>query len=487
VDQETQSEKISSMDKTALELIRKIEEGDHDALMLLYDKTSRLLFGLILRVLGNQTRAEEMLLEAYTVVWKQSTTYDGGITPLAWLITIARSRAIAGLHEDKKNRRKRQSPPATSEPAITVIPELQTLARRSWQSLHPVQREILDWAYYGGLSCSEIAAQIIKPIGAIKTHARIGLSKLVERFCLQQDAPVESSDMTQEVHSDVRELAPFFAIGSLSQQETRSFEMHLHDGCALCEQELRKFEHAAAAIGFACDEADTPEYVRDLLLARIEHEPQAHPPALTENTLENAAVVKNLRQKPELFSRPQSSGIPKLPWVIALICALLGAFAFYSWKSLQTTHRELQEQASTAKTEIRVLKQKLEIQQNKAEEPSPLMEMAVRQGIRIARMKGQPATPANAGTIFWDPQKGQCLILGSFTPLPPGKTYHIWFSTSTTKIYIGPLNADTKGNIATTISDIPKIESAMSAIITMESEQVSLLPAGPYCATGRID
>lgn len=49
-------------------------------------------------------------------------------------------------------------------------------------ALAPIQREVLEWAFYSGLSCSEIATQAGKPVGAIRTHARLGLSKLTELF-----------------------------------------------------------------------------------------------------------------------------------------------------------------------------------------------------------------------------------------------------------------------------------------------------------------
>jgi len=64
---------------------------------------------------------------------------------------------------------------------MTVASE-QELARSSIASLVPAQQEILDWVYYSGLSCSEIAVQISKPLGAIRTHAGLGMSKLSEMF-----------------------------------------------------------------------------------------------------------------------------------------------------------------------------------------------------------------------------------------------------------------------------------------------------------------
>jgi RNA polymerase sigma-70 factor, ECF subfamily len=166
-------------------LIQRIGTGDQAALGILYDKTSRLLFGLVLKIIEDRTASEEILLDVYTRVWKQSASYDPKIlSPLEWLIMIARSRAIANLHWGKRRKRRQQSSPSAAESVMSVAPERQKFARDSFSSLIPAQQEILDWAFYSGLSCSEIATQTGKPVGAIKTHARLGLSKLAESFQL---------------------------------------------------------------------------------------------------------------------------------------------------------------------------------------------------------------------------------------------------------------------------------------------------------------
>jgi len=168
--------------ETQAALIKKIAGGDPSAMVGLYDGTSRLLFGLVLRVVGNSTLAEETLLDIYTHIWRQSASYDPSVLPLQWLTTIARARAIASLHWSKQDRRRRKLPAGNPNTETTVAPEQQKIARASFESLVPAQREILDWAYYSGLSSSEIAAQIGKPVGAIRTHARLGLGKLIDLF-----------------------------------------------------------------------------------------------------------------------------------------------------------------------------------------------------------------------------------------------------------------------------------------------------------------
>jgi RNA polymerase sigma-70 factor (ECF subfamily) len=166
--------------EAAVALIEKIKGGDKSSLASLYDGTSHLLLGIIFRVLGDRALAEDTLLDVYTHIWKHAASYHPGFSPLEWLVTTARSCAIARLHWSKYDKKRRELPTGDPDSAMTVAPEQQKFARAAVGSLTPAQKEILDWIYYSGMSCSEIAAHLGKPIGAVKTHARLGLSKLEE-------------------------------------------------------------------------------------------------------------------------------------------------------------------------------------------------------------------------------------------------------------------------------------------------------------------
>jgi RNA polymerase sigma-70 factor, ECF subfamily len=176
-------ENLQLNSEAASRLIQKIGSGDQAALIALYDKTSRLLFGLIIKIVEDSTKSEEVLLEVYTRVWKLAASYDPKmLSPLEWLIMIARSLSIANIYWSKKYKRKHRLSEGSTDPAMSVAPERQQRARDSIAALIPAQREALDWAFYSGLGCNEIAAQTGKPVGAIRTHARLGLSKLEESF-----------------------------------------------------------------------------------------------------------------------------------------------------------------------------------------------------------------------------------------------------------------------------------------------------------------
>ena len=176
------AEKTPLSSETAIALIKKIQDGNLSAFMVLYDRTSPLLFGLILKILGDRTSAEETLLDVYTQIWKQAHVYNPDISPLHWLTTLAHNSAMARLHLTKRE-------PARQDPSFpggaletTVAPVLQKVARASLESVPTAQRELLENAYYGGLCSSEIAAQIGKPVGAVRALLRLGLSRISESF-----------------------------------------------------------------------------------------------------------------------------------------------------------------------------------------------------------------------------------------------------------------------------------------------------------------
>jgi RNA polymerase sigma-70 factor (ECF subfamily) len=173
---QSQSEQ-SARNQEVAALIGKAAAGDQQAVSELYDATSRLVYGLVLRVLGDEAAAEEVLLDVYMQVWRQASTYDAGRgAPLAWLATIARSRAIDRLRAGRQHSQRTSSLETVSQQSTgesleeaAYVTELQGLVR-----------EALELAYYGGMSHSEIAERLGQPLGTVKTRIRLGMMKLRE-------------------------------------------------------------------------------------------------------------------------------------------------------------------------------------------------------------------------------------------------------------------------------------------------------------------
>lgn len=176
-------------DQDWVALIKRVAEGDQYALNQLYDSTNRLVFGLVLRILNDRSTAEEVLLDVYTQVWRQAALYDRSRgAPLAWMITIARSRAIDRLRSGRLEQQTKESIDAVGElRATSISPEESTFSSERRQLIHtaldalsPEQREVIELAYYSGLSHTEIATKLNQPLGTVKTRTRLGMMKLRE-------------------------------------------------------------------------------------------------------------------------------------------------------------------------------------------------------------------------------------------------------------------------------------------------------------------
>ena len=178
---------VSHRNQDLVALIRRVASGEQSAVTAVYDATNRLVFGLILRIVADRATAEEVLLDVYTQVWRQASTYDTSRgVPLAWIMTIARSRAIDRVRSGKQDHQRREPLDAIGEVRATginpeeasVYSERQRLVRSALNTLSPEQREVIELAYYSGLSHSEIALKLGQPLGTVKTRTRLGMIKL---------------------------------------------------------------------------------------------------------------------------------------------------------------------------------------------------------------------------------------------------------------------------------------------------------------------
>jgi RNA polymerase sigma-70 factor, ECF subfamily len=179
----------SVRDQDLASLVGRVATGDQSALAELYDATNRLVYSLVLRVLGDMNSAEEVLSDVYTQVWRKAASYDADRgAPLAWIATIARSRAIDRLRSSRQDRYRQESLDVLGEaPANSSSPEeaasaseRQKLVREALNLLTVEQRQVIELAYYSGLSHSEIAEKLNQPLGTVKTRIRLGMMKLRE-------------------------------------------------------------------------------------------------------------------------------------------------------------------------------------------------------------------------------------------------------------------------------------------------------------------
>jgi RNA polymerase sigma-70 factor (ECF subfamily) len=169
------------------DLIAKTARGDQEAFSRLYDQSSPHVYGLILRVVNQPQIAEEVTMDVYVQVWRQAQSYNlNRGTPMGWLVTLARSRAIDRL---RSGRLERANVTSVEEVGGLVSdeanPEDQSserqraeIVRSTLATLPYEQRESLMLAYFGGYSQSEISEQLGIPLGTVKTRIRMGMIRL---------------------------------------------------------------------------------------------------------------------------------------------------------------------------------------------------------------------------------------------------------------------------------------------------------------------
>lgn len=167
------------------DLLASIGTGEENALIKLYDRHRRILFGLIIRILRNQTEAEDVLQEVFVQIWQQAGAFDSSRgKAVTWLATIARSRAIDRLRFlGSRERTVQQAAAQTIELASDAFEDAigsrrSKLVRAALQELPEEQRKLLLMAYFEGHSQSEIAERTKTPLGTVKTRIRDGMMKL---------------------------------------------------------------------------------------------------------------------------------------------------------------------------------------------------------------------------------------------------------------------------------------------------------------------
>ncbi len=173
------------MDDTAL--VALMARRDEQALGALYDRYHRLAFSLALRVVGERALAEEIVLDAFVNVWRAATSFaEERGRFVAWLMSVTRHRAIDELR--RLSVRPEGSAVELNEAVGTPQPdgleEVVEVRHRREQvravlaGLPAAQRQVIELAYFGGLTQQEIADKTDTPLGTVKTRMRLGLIKM---------------------------------------------------------------------------------------------------------------------------------------------------------------------------------------------------------------------------------------------------------------------------------------------------------------------
>jgi RNA polymerase sigma-70 factor, ECF subfamily len=163
------------------ELIERIADGDQKAFEWLYQRFARIVFGLALRRLGDRGLAEDAVQETFTSIWRSASSYRRDRGPGApWLYAVARNAIVDRIRGHVKAAVQVPDAPG-SDPGPEERAESDWTAwqvHRALVELPDTERNVLELAYWGGLSQSQIADFLGIPLGTVKTRTRSGLSRL---------------------------------------------------------------------------------------------------------------------------------------------------------------------------------------------------------------------------------------------------------------------------------------------------------------------
>jgi RNA polymerase sigma-70 factor (ECF subfamily) len=172
-------------DPNDLELVNRVAQGDEPAFLMLYDRYVARVHALMLRILSDPMLAEEATQDTFLKLWSRARLYlheRGSL--LLWLLTIARRTALDRLRLEA--RRPLLSDANDPDDSLQFIPDADTTHEESrWrsmyfavQSLQSEYRQVIELAYYQGLSQSEIAEVLGWPLGTVKTRLRAAMEHL---------------------------------------------------------------------------------------------------------------------------------------------------------------------------------------------------------------------------------------------------------------------------------------------------------------------
>jgi RNA polymerase sigma-70 factor, ECF subfamily len=170
-------------------LMQQLLRRDVGAFEELYERHSRIVYSLVLRILRQGPTAEEVVQDVFLQLWRNSSQYDVRRPLVPWLLTLARNRALDHLRLKSERQRRREEQTEEFPQIAAAAPEYERALdekRRAERvraligSLPAAQKKAIELAYFEGLSHSEIAASLHEPLGTVKSWIRNGLLRLKE-------------------------------------------------------------------------------------------------------------------------------------------------------------------------------------------------------------------------------------------------------------------------------------------------------------------
>jgi RNA polymerase sigma-70 factor, ECF subfamily len=169
--------------RTDEELVEAVARADDDALGELYDRFGNVAYGLAYRILQDAALAEDAVQEAFLQIWRGAGSYRPERAKAStWLLTFVHRRAVDLVRREQRRRAVQldafPEPSGSGADEEVVARSRREIVQDALRRLPSEQREAIELAYYGGLTQSELAAQLGQPLGTIKSRMFTGLQRL---------------------------------------------------------------------------------------------------------------------------------------------------------------------------------------------------------------------------------------------------------------------------------------------------------------------
>jgi RNA polymerase sigma-70 factor, ECF subfamily len=178
-------------------LIGRIAKGDRLAMQVLFARHQVRVYRFLLRLIGKQAAAEDLLSEVFLDVWRQADRFEGRSAVSTWLLAIARFKALSAMRRKPEEMLDEGAEAAIEDPADDPEVALQKkdkgeVLRKCLQALSPEHREVIDLVYYHEKSVEEVAEVVGIPEATVKTrmfYARKRLSELLKAAGIDRGWP----------------------------------------------------------------------------------------------------------------------------------------------------------------------------------------------------------------------------------------------------------------------------------------------------------
>ncbi|HYK89106.1 MAG TPA: anti-sigma factor [Acidobacteriota bacterium] len=235
-------------------------------------------------------------------------------------------------------------------------------------------------------------------------------------------------------------------------------------------------------IGTIPTDSGSPDYLRDLLIARIEREVQLNPPQPG-----GPGDAKAAPRRPVPLLTPPEQERSRLPWLAVIGLAIAALLAFLAWRQADQSAKQLNDQLSGAQADATNLRTLVDVQRARNREFEQIDAAISSRDTKVIHLQGQQDAPSASVVIFWETQKKRCLIDGHLPPAPDGKVYQLWFVLPRESISAGVIHTDPLGHILKTIDIAQDISRISAAAITLEPNGGSRQPTPPIFAMGKVN